>query len=93
MTKSRTTHPDSPFGRLSRIYQQSFDTSAQHNLDALVAIVELRADLTEQEDHAALSAKRNGATWQQIADALGITRQRAHQRWGRVTDFAGYDPK
>lgn len=28
-----------------------------------------------------LGAKSHGATWQAIADAYGVTRQRAHERW------------
>jgi hypothetical protein len=28
------------------------------------------------------AARRNGATWEQIGDALGVSRQAAHQRYG-----------
>lgn len=33
-------------------------------------------------DDAVARAKRAGASWQQIADAVGITRQSAWKRWG-----------
>lgn len=33
-------------------------------------------------DQAAAEARGYGATWQQIADAAGITRQSAWKRWG-----------
>jgi hypothetical protein len=32
---------------------------------------------------AALAARQAGATWAQIGDALGLTRQAAQQRWER----------
>ena len=35
------------------------------------------------------NARRLGATWQQIADALGLTRQAAHKRFGRAVDGLG----
>jgi hypothetical protein len=31
-----------------------------------------------------INAKRYGATWQAIADACGVSRQRAHDRWARL---------
>jgi hypothetical protein len=34
-------------------------------------------------DRAVAEARAYGATWQQIADAVGITRQSAHERWAR----------
>lgn len=36
---------------------------------------------TETLDQAARDARRLGATWQQIADAAGMTRQSAWRRW------------
>lgn len=32
-----------------------------------------------------LGARRHGASWQAIADACGITRQAAHDRWAKHT--------
>lgn len=83
--------PDSPYGRLHRIYDQEFASDVERNLDALMAIRELRKDLSEAEDHAALTARRQGATWQQIGEALGMSRQAAHERWGNIARFAGWD--
>jgi hypothetical protein len=31
-----------------------------------------------------LNARYHGATWENIADACGITRQRAHERWAKL---------
>lgn len=81
-----TTPPkNSPRGRLVRAFHPA------DPIDALEAITGLRQDLVEAEDHAALLARQDGATWQEIADALGITRQAAHQRWGHISSFAGWD--
>lgn len=35
----------------------------------------------------AINARRNGASWQSIADACGITRQAAHDRWAKYEDL------
>lgn len=37
-----------------------------------------------------LNARKQGATWQQIADACGMTRQAAHDRWAKY-EGAGDD--
>lgn len=41
-----------------------------------------RADTVRQ-------ARSFGATWEQIGDAMGITRQAAHKRFGSIADEAG----
>ena len=41
------------------------------------------ADAANQLDRAACDARHAGASWAQIGDAVGLTRQAAHQRWGR----------
>ncbi len=33
-----------------------------------------------------INARLYGASWQQIGDALGVSRQAAHERWGKVCD-------
>lgn len=42
---------------------------------------EVRAATQRLED-AVLAARSAGATWAQIGDAAGVTRQAAHERWG-----------
>lgn len=76
-----TTPHDSPADLLRRSYTGD-------GLDRLEAIRTLILDLTEQEDSAALAARADGATWQEVADALDTTRQAAHQRWGRIDALA-----
>ena len=48
--------------------------------DAVKALRKL-ADVLEEQHVAA--ARRQGWTWQQIGDALGITRQAVHKKHGR----------
>jgi len=46
--------------------------------DAARAVIEADHELTQ----AALAARTSGASWTQIGDAVGLTRQAAQQRWG-----------
>lgn len=87
--------PDSEIGQLFRAGGQHL-TPAGHDpapaLDALDAAASLKRRLDEHIDYAALAARRSGASWSAIGTALGMTKQAAHERWGRITAFAGWDP-
>lgn len=52
----------------------------------LSALVDLRERLEDLELAAIRSAREKGATWDEIAETLGVTRQALHQRlrkrWG-----------
>ena len=50
-------------------------------LAALQAIAELRPRLAELEQAAVQAAREKGATWEEIATAMGITRQAAQMRF------------
>jgi predicted transcriptional regulator len=50
-------------------------------LAALQAIAELRPQLTDLEQAAVQAAREKGATWEEIATAMGITRQAAQMRF------------
>ncbi len=52
-------------------------------LAALIDAACSAADAERQLGHAARAARAAGASWSQIGDALGLTRQAAQQRWGR----------
>jgi hypothetical protein len=52
-------------------------------MGALYAIVELRDRLREAELDAVEGARVRGASWEDIAGTLGITRQALHQRMQR----------
>ena len=49
---------------------------------ALDAIAELRAHLAELEEYQVDSALARGASWSEIGDALGVTKQAVHRRYG-----------
>lgn len=61
--------------------QTALDTDdPAQGLDAVKALRKL-ADALEEAHVAA--ARRAGWTWQQIGDALGVTRQAVHKKHGR----------
>ena len=52
-------------------------------LARLIDAARTAADANNHLADAARDARQAGATWTQIGDALGLTRQAAQQRWGR----------
>jgi hypothetical protein len=56
-------------------------------LTALTAALEWAVEAEEHLNRAVTAARAAGATWADIGDALGITRQAAHKR------FAGHNQK
>lgn len=48
----------------------------------LVELVSLRVVLDDAIDTAVIGLRQRGVSWSQIGDALGITKQSAHERWG-----------
>ena len=69
---------DSPAGRLARAQTPS--------LDALAAIDELRRDLDELELGALAAARLSRWTWAEIGAGVGLSRQAAWKRYGRLVD-------
>jgi len=51
--------------------------------DGLQAVVVLRRLADRLERTHVLGARARGWTWQQIGDALGVSRQAVHKRYGR----------
>jgi hypothetical protein len=49
----------------------------------LRAVVALRRLAERVEAHQVAEARRQGWSWQQIGDALGITRQSVHTKYGK----------
>jgi hypothetical protein len=50
-------------------------------ITALEAVVALRRCLDEVEKMAVQTARANGAPWNDLADALGVTRQALYQKY------------
>jgi hypothetical protein len=59
--------------------------------DRLAAVVALRELLEQFEDATVEGALRDGWTWPQIAEALGLTRQAVHKKHIKRLEHAGID--
>jgi DNA-binding NarL/FixJ family response regulator len=59
--------------------------------DALAAVVALRRLADRIEDAEVERALREGWTWSQVAEALGVTRQAVHKKHARRIADAGRD--
>ncbi|HEY8455387.1 MAG TPA: hypothetical protein VIL34_07325 [Actinopolymorphaceae bacterium] len=57
--------------------------------DELAAVVALRELADRLEDAAVERALREGWSWGQVADALGVTRQAVHKKHLRRVEAAG----
>jgi hypothetical protein len=79
--------PESDIGLIFRANPDGSDDP----LDVLRAIGLLRARLDEDTDGWVLMARQLCYTWATIGEALGMTRQSAHERWGRVAEFGNSD--
>lgn len=55
--------------------------SAGAEIAVLVALTTRRAEIDASMPAAVNAAREAGATWQQIGDALGMTRQSAHVKY------------
>lgn len=55
-------------------------STADHGLGVLAAF---RDELNREMDEAVKDARQSGASWAVIGNALGITRQAAHERYGK----------
>lgn len=60
------------------------DTASPDPATGLRSVLELRklADRLEREH--VVQARRSGWSWDQIGDALGVSRQAAHKKHGRI---------
>ncbi|WP_394552736.1 helix-turn-helix domain-containing protein [Agromyces sp. MMS24-JH15] len=59
--------------------------------DELAAVVALREYADRLEDAAVERALREGWSWSDVAEALGVTRQAVHKKHIRRLDDAGID--
>lgn len=53
------------------------------HLDDIAKVVETQARLEDTLYAHVRLARKSGASWQEIADQLGVTRQAAHTRWSK----------
>jgi hypothetical protein len=66
--------------------------SIEHWREILVCLSALGAEVAEEIDAAARQARREGVTWSMIGSCLGVTKQVAHQRYGRASDMGDDTP-
>ena len=89
--KRSAPSPGGAYDCYRRIFRASRAKAAAHHrdsaLDALLAITELRVLLDNEERKLAGYARRLGATWPDIGDALAISKQAAQQRFAPKGQF------
>ncbi|MBB5633985.1 hypothetical protein BKA04_002208 [Cryobacterium mesophilum] len=59
--------------------------------DGLASVIALRTMADRLEDLEVERAMREGWSWSQVAEALGVTRQAVHKKHGRRLIDAGVD--
>lgn len=62
---------------------QSIAFGSEDPAQGLEAVVALRRLADGLEEQHVTEARRHGWTWQQIGDALGVSRQAVHKKYGR----------
>lgn len=81
MSTSSTTHARSMLGRLAE-RAATIATGPQQPVEHLATVAHLRWMLDQAQQQLVDGARAEGATWGQIARALGVSRQAARQRYG-----------
>jgi hypothetical protein len=66
---------------ISRSLLRRLQSHSDFPLEALGAVVEVRRGLDAVERDAVATAREKGATWDDIAAAIGVTRQAAYQKY------------
>jgi DNA invertase Pin-like site-specific DNA recombinase len=59
------------------------DAGGEDPFNALGAVRQLRREVDRVEETAARRARVAGASWQEIATLLGVSRQAVHKKYGR----------
>ncbi|HLU53205.1 MAG TPA: helix-turn-helix transcriptional regulator [Acidimicrobiia bacterium] len=58
---------------------------SQDPAEGLRAVVLLRRMAETLEQQHVMAARRSGWTWEEIGDALGVSRQAVHKKYRRIT--------
>jgi hypothetical protein len=80
LQKRITTATDALIERAQGLREHAPDRGPA--LDTLEWTAALRAELDDLETLIVRQARAEGASWGEIADPIGITRQGCQQRWG-----------
>lgn len=62
----------------------AIDTNSPDPAVGLRSVVEMRKLADRLELEHVTSARRAGWSWEQIGDALGVSKQAAHKKYGRL---------
>lgn len=79
-----STTPTEAFTDLARDMADNLNSIAAHPgdwTDVVLTAQAIATDVRYLQWRAAQSARERGASWQEIADLFGISRQAAHERW------------
>jgi len=69
------------------------ETSSKDPAVGLRAVASLRALLASLEELQVANARAQGWSWQEIAAALGVSKQAVHEKHGRRQRFLGRKPR
>lgn len=86
------TGPRRTGAELWGLWEQVISDPHTQPLDVLRASAQYQRFFAAVEREATKAAKAKGATWEQIGDALGITRQAVWQRYREAASSARVDP-
>jgi hypothetical protein len=70
--------------RILRAYSRRIATG---DVESLTHLINLADDINDAIQQAVNGLRASGYSWAEIGVRLGITRQAAHQRWGRTADI------
>jgi hypothetical protein len=65
---------------INRTLLRRLELCADFPLEALEAVVTLRRRLEEIEGKAVQAGREKGATWEDLAEAMGVSRQAVYQK-------------
>ena len=78
----RDSRPEAPSVPLVQAVSEALESDSSHPIQRMWGVHLIRQLLDEQEGLLVADARDVGHTWQDIADALGITRQAVADRYG-----------
>jgi ribosomal protein S20 len=82
--RRRSVENDKYASFVRRVLQAHARRVAAGDVDALADMTGLAAELDEAISQAVIGLRETGYSWAEIAARLGVTRQAAQQRWGRL---------
>lgn len=87
MSKPRRTIDTATYIRFTaRVIAGAGRRAAGSDQEELYQLLRLREVVDEAIVEAVRGLRTSGATWQDIADAIGVTRQAAFKRWHELVD-------